>query len=107
MTGSLSGDSGGNLFPIIGANQSELHAFWDSGAGLWEDDLVRPMNAGKIAHHCSTPRGCYSYRFHEQETKFMLSTTPTPGNWSVLDRWAVDIMQAYPAASVSRGKLVR
>mmetsp|Transcript_18190 Transcript_18190/g.58108 ORF Transcript_18190/g.58108 Transcript_18190/m.58108 type:complete len:267 (+) Transcript_18190:36-836(+) len=38
------GDQGGNLFKIAGANQSELHAFWDSGCGLWEVDRDRPLN---------------------------------------------------------------
>lgn len=43
------GDAGGNLYPIVlpGTDQytNELHAVWDSGAGLWVDDLVRPLNA--------------------------------------------------------------
>ncbi len=43
------GDMGGNLYPIVlpGSDQytDELHAVWDSGAGLWVDDLVRPLNA--------------------------------------------------------------
>jgi len=39
------GDNGGNLFRILGQNVSELHAFWDSGAGQWQTDINRPMAA--------------------------------------------------------------
>jgi hypothetical protein len=43
------GDMGGNLFPIVlpGTNQwtNELHAVWDGGAGLWTEDIVRPLNS--------------------------------------------------------------
>jgi hypothetical protein len=35
---------GGNLFKITGANQSELHAYWDSGANMWPDDPPRPLS---------------------------------------------------------------
>lgn len=40
------GDAGGNLWPVAGVDYTtELHAVWDSGAGLWVDDLVRPLNS--------------------------------------------------------------
>jgi hypothetical protein len=38
------GDAGGNFYKIKGANQSELHAFFDSGAGQWQDDPDRPLS---------------------------------------------------------------
>ncbi len=38
------GDQGGNLFKIYGANQTQLHAFWDSGAGVWANDPYRPLS---------------------------------------------------------------
>jgi len=42
-------DYGGNLYLIAGVNQTELHAFWDSGAGQWPDDPARPLNASTRA----------------------------------------------------------
>jgi hypothetical protein len=39
-----SGDAGGNLYGIKGANVTTLHKFWDSGAGLWDTDYSRPLN---------------------------------------------------------------
>ena len=39
------GDRGGNLFKIKGQNETSLHMFWDAGAGLWEEDQTRPLNA--------------------------------------------------------------
>lgn len=40
------GDEGGNLFTIKFNNEiKELHAFWDSGAGVLQNDLQRPMSA--------------------------------------------------------------
>ena len=32
------GDEGGGLFPITGENVNNLHAFWDEGAGLFEQN---------------------------------------------------------------------
>lgn len=43
------GDMGGNLFNITGAQETELHAFWDGGAELWNNDLTRPLNASGTA----------------------------------------------------------
>lgn len=37
------GDQGGNKFRIRGANVTNLHSFWDSGAGLWAADPERPL----------------------------------------------------------------
>lgn len=40
------GDAGGNLWLVAGVNYTtELHAVWDSGAGQWVDDMVRPLNS--------------------------------------------------------------
>ena len=40
-----SGDEGGNLFTIQFNDQiNELHAFWDSGAGVLQNDLPRPLS---------------------------------------------------------------
>lgn len=40
------GDMGGNLYNISGVDfTDELHAFWDSGAGQWVDDVDRPLNS--------------------------------------------------------------
>ncbi len=40
------GDRGGNSYMIAGVDfTNELHALWDSGAGQWVDDIVRPLNA--------------------------------------------------------------
>ncbi len=36
------GDQGGNKFRLVG-NYRNLHAYWDSGAGMYED-IVRPLN---------------------------------------------------------------
>lgn len=44
------GDLGGNAFRIQGANVSNLHSFWDSGAGQWQDDPVRPLNTSALAY---------------------------------------------------------
>lgn len=41
----LNGDAGGNAWDIAGVNQTNLHSFWDSGAGPWATDLTRPLNA--------------------------------------------------------------
>jgi hypothetical protein len=48
------GDRGGNSYPITlpaGMQNftSELHAFWDGGAGAWTGDLSRPLNATGVA----------------------------------------------------------
>ena len=39
------GDAGGNAWPVAGVSYTnELHAVWDSGAGQWVTDIVRPLN---------------------------------------------------------------
>jgi len=50
------GDQGGNLFPLAGATRN-LHAYWDSGAGLFTD-VHRPLSSDgqaaitKLAAEC-------------------------------------------------------
>lgn len=42
------GDAGGNAWKIAGdsvSNTTNLHSFWDGGAGQWADDVDRPLNA--------------------------------------------------------------
>lgn len=40
------GDAGGNAYSIAGVDYAtNLHSLWDSGAGQWIDDIVRPLNA--------------------------------------------------------------
>lgn len=38
------GDEGGNFYKIRYGNISNLHSFWDSGAGLWQGDPQRPLS---------------------------------------------------------------
>jgi len=67
------GDMGGNKFKITGANQSELHAFWDSGANLWPDDPSRPLqpNGTEFINHWATlleteyPKSSFSEQLKE------------------------------------------
>lgn len=48
------GDAGGNAWPITLPEApfytNELHAVWDSGNGLWVNDLSRPLNASSQAY---------------------------------------------------------
>jgi len=45
------GDAGGNAWPVAGVSYTnELHAVWDSGAGQWVTDIVRPLNASGMAY---------------------------------------------------------
>lgn len=39
------GDKGGNSFLLKGGQARNLHAFWDSGAGLFGDSMARPLDA--------------------------------------------------------------
>lgn len=39
------GDMGGNLYMISGVGVKDLHGYWDSGAGQWSQDPVRPLNS--------------------------------------------------------------
>lgn len=39
-----SGDAGGNAWPIAGSFATELHAFMDAGAGLWQETYPRPLS---------------------------------------------------------------
>ena len=38
------GDAGGNAWPIAGGFATELHAFMDAGAGLWQTTYPRPLS---------------------------------------------------------------
>eukprot|EP00455_Lapot_gusevi_P034126 TRINITY_DN3755_c0_g1_i1.p1 TRINITY_DN3755_c0_g1~~TRINITY_DN3755_c0_g1_i1.p1 ORF type:complete len:327 (-),score=114.54 TRINITY_DN3755_c0_g1_i1:130-1110(-) len=42
------GDRGGNRYYIHGANQSNLHSFFDSVGGLWSDDPSRPLSPDSL-----------------------------------------------------------
>lgn len=48
------GDAGGNAWPITlpaaPFYTNELHAVWDSGNGLWVNDLSRPLNTSSQAY---------------------------------------------------------
>jgi len=39
------GDIGGNNFIVFFQNMSKLHSIWDSGIGLYANDILRPFNA--------------------------------------------------------------
>lgn len=43
------GDNGGNKYLISGANQTSLHMFFDSGAGLWQSNEPRPLQSNTTA----------------------------------------------------------
>lgn len=44
------GDQGGNLFPIINANDKNLHQFWDEGAGYFREHGARyPLSIKNIS----------------------------------------------------------
>lgn len=38
------GDLGGTLFEVEYNGNTQLHLFWDTGAGMWQDELVRPLS---------------------------------------------------------------
>ena len=38
------GDLGGTLFEVMYKGSTQLHLFWDTGAGLWEKDFIRPLS---------------------------------------------------------------
>ena len=44
-----SGDAGGNAWPITSPIASNLHSFWDSGAGQWSTDISRPLSPASQA----------------------------------------------------------
>jgi hypothetical protein len=44
-----SGDAGGNAWPITSPIATNLHSFWDSGAGQWSTDIPRPLSPASQA----------------------------------------------------------
>ena len=38
------GDLGGTLFEVTFKGSTQLHLFWDTGAGLWDRDFSRPLS---------------------------------------------------------------
>ena len=83
------GDRGGNNYKIKGEQQENLHMFWDSGAGMWQDELDRPLNnpakqwlnnwADKIT--LNYPKNSFNHLFNETN----------PYQWAVENyQYAVD-----------------
>jgi len=87
------GDEGGNLYGIKYGNLTELHAFWDSGAGQWLTDIDRPFLRNDTAFITSwadkitsaVPKSSVQHRLD----------LPDPADWAI-ESFMLGVKYGYP-----------
>lgn len=85
------GDEGGNLFPIKNISFTKnLHGFWDSGLGMLNNNIVRPLNQSDSAYLSNLADSLIA--FTANLTQNLNSTNVT--EWALQSR-ALAIQYAY------------